>query len=149
MRLLYYYRELYTSASSWILHNTVTQKLLSPSQSFFCAFPDFLIYQCWEYQPTPAAPITLSLCQCKWAPGKMWCLEFTAAQYTAAFAHAFKERAHIYSLQRHRPQRPPQPLFSISCWTLTSCLLSTILVSITIPHFFQHGQKSQPHSCML
>lgn len=47
-----YYRELCTSASWWILHNTITQKSLSPPQSFCCAFPDFLIYPCWESQPT-------------------------------------------------------------------------------------------------
>lgn len=53
-----------------------------------------------------------------------------------------KERAHMYSLLRHRPQRSPQPLFSISCWTLILCLPQSLF-------FFQHGQKSQPHSCML
>lgn len=61
------------------------------------------------------------LCQRKRAPGKIQILSFIAAQHTAVFAQTFREKAYVCSLQRHRTQRSPQPLFSTSCWTL-SCV---------------------------
>lgn len=61
------------------------------------------------------------LCQSKRAPGKIRRLSFIAAQHTAVFAQTFRKKACICSLQRHRTQRSPQPLFGTSCWTL-SCV---------------------------